>query len=164
MVKVVPHTHSLGRSGGIQLYLRQSASRNAPLCSVNPWAVMGSAVTQLWAPFLLPSSAALCKCWGSRAFTSVATSSRFLRLSALRVVFMDCCSCPVSPRSLFCCTISAVSGAVGRSEKVCSSSIVVGFTSPKPRGELAVLGALAPCRMGCPFWSGLAETSGGWCP
>ena len=60
MVKVVPHTHSLGRSCGIQLYLRQSASQNAPLCSANPWAVMGSAVTQLWGPFSLPSSAALC--------------------------------------------------------------------------------------------------------
>lgn len=68
---------------------------------------MGSAVTQLQASLSLPSSAALCKC--SQAFTSVATSSRLLRLSVLRVVLIDCCSCPLSPKQLFCCTISVVS-------------------------------------------------------
>ena len=130
--KVVPHTHSLGRSGGVQLYLRHSASRKAPLWRANPWAAMGNAVSQLWAPFSLPSSAALCRCWGSRAFTSVATSSCLLRLSALRVCLMDCCSCPVSPRSPFCCSISVVSGSVTCSEEVCSSSMAVGFTNPRP--------------------------------
>ena len=126
------HTHSLGRSGGIQLYLGHSVSQKAPLWRVNPWAVMGNAVSQLWAPFSLPSSAALCRCLGCRAFTPAATYSCLLRLSALRVSLIDCCSCSVSPRSLFCCSISAVSGSVTCSEKVCSSSMVIGFTNPRP--------------------------------
>ena len=33
---VVPHTHSLGRSSGVQLYLRCRASRKAPLWRANP--------------------------------------------------------------------------------------------------------------------------------
>ena len=83
-------------------------------------------------PFSLPSSAALCRCWGSWAFTPVSTSSCLLHLSTLRVCLMDCCSCPVSPRSPFFCSISAVSGSVTCSEKVCSSSMAIGFNNPRP--------------------------------
>ena len=128
--KVVPHTHSLGRSGGVQLYLRHSASRKHP-CGERihgPRWVMLSASCER--PFHCQVRQ-LFWCWGSRAFTSVATSSCLLCLSTLRVCLMDCCSCPVSPRSPFCCSISAVSVSVTCSEKVCSSSMAIGFTNPR---------------------------------
>ena len=75
MKKAVPHTHSLGRSDGAPLYLRHSGSRKAPLLRANPWAMIGNVISQWRVPFSLPSSAALCRYWGSRAFTSVATFS-----------------------------------------------------------------------------------------
>ena len=44
---------------------------------------------------------------------------------------MDCCSCLESPLSSLCRVMIAVRGAVKRSESVCSSDMVVGFTSPR---------------------------------
>ena len=44
-------TNSLGRLGGGQWYLRQSASRKAPLHRLNPCLVIGSAINELYAPF-----------------------------------------------------------------------------------------------------------------
>ena len=59
------HIHSLGRSCGVQLYLRHRAAWKVSLWTANPWATMSNAVSQLWAPFSLPSSATLCRCWQS---------------------------------------------------------------------------------------------------
>ena len=104
-------TYSLERLGGGQLYLRQSASRKAPLHRLNPCSVIGSAVNELYAPFSLPRSATLLNGWGSPIFRSVSASTCLLRLSAVRVLLIPCYSCGASSKSLFCCTISVCVGS-----------------------------------------------------
>ena len=117
------HIHSLGRSCGVQLYLRHRAPRKVSLWTANPWATMSNAVSQLWAPFSLPSSSTLCRCW---------QSGQLLIVFWVFLLWGFAWWIAVSPRSPFCCSICVVSGSVTCSEEVCSSTMVVGFTNPRP--------------------------------
>ena len=95
--------------GKVSFHVDKAKSLSQYEAAETGYPLEGNAVSQLWTPFSVSSSAALCRCWRSLAFTSVVTSTRLLHLSAVGVCLRNCCSCPLLLRSLFCCSISAIS-------------------------------------------------------
>ena len=105
MVNDLPQAHVVGKSGGCHPYLRQIASRKAPLQSENPWLSMGSTTAKLEDPFSFATSISFWSFGGSCGWRLLTVAICAYLFSLLTFTFHCCCWTIVSELHCSCCSI-----------------------------------------------------------
>ena len=144
-VKHFSQTRCDGRRGGLQLYHKQSTSRNAPLWRANPCSVIGSAVNHVEAPSSYAISTAFSSELGRVVFKLLALLVLIWWLSQRAARFAsNCYSCASAGSSLDCSMMCFTRGAVTLWEVWCwDPACFTGLTLPTnccPKMLLAFLG------------------------
>ena len=111
--KGFPQSQLTDRFDGRHPYLRQRASRKAPLWRANPCSAIGRVDSQLEEPFSLAALRALCMAFGSLSANSDAACVSSCRRVFRASVQAFCCKLLTSVEQVGdCCRIKAVRGAV----------------------------------------------------